>query len=550
MTEQLRVGSLFSGIGGLDMAVEAFFGAKTAWQCEFDPEPSKVLAARWPDAPNFGDVTKVKWTPDCPVCGEPTALYWSDQAARAADEREYHCPVDGWFPLSIRLSDPDAARIPEPVEIMCGGFPCQDLSLAGRRAGMRPGTRSGLWADFLRGIAALRPSVVVIENVKGLLSGCAESEADSEMGQCPRCADPDSGVGHAPNVRALGRVLGDLANLGFDAEWHGLLASDVGAPHGRFRVFVLAYARGLRLDARWSTVTREAPSGWASALVGGRADAPVGRRLLRTPLTTSADGVQELERRLPGGRGSGLLPTPSASNTNDGEDPASWLARRDRVKATGVNGNGMGMPLAIAVQLLPTPTTTDAGSNSPGDQARRSPGLRTLPKLLPTPTARDEAGSGGSNASNVTLTDAVVRTDFGRQPNARLLPTPRAARGASGTETMYRLGAERDDTGDRQGNVVGMVEWGEYAPAIHLWESLTRPAPAPTLPDGKNGRHRLAAVFPEWMMGYPAGHVTDILARNPAIKACGNGVVPQQCIAALDILWDRASEFIGSVVAA
>lgn len=142
---------------------------------------------------------------------------------------------------------------------------------------------------------------------------------------------------------------------------------------------------------------------------------------------------------------------------------------------------------------------------------------------------------------------------------------------------MYRLGAERDDTGDRQGNVILMptpqvadatgghasrsgaradelllpglarefataVDWGEYEPAVRLWESLTRPAPAPTLPDGKNGNHRLAAVFPEWMMGYPAGWVTDILRRNPAIKACGNGCVPQQVVGALRILWPRVLE--------
>ncbi|MGQ7313400.1 DNA cytosine methyltransferase [Microbacterium arabinogalactanolyticum] len=498
----LKIGSLFSGVGGLDMAVEAFFAGETVWHCEFDEEPSKVLAARWPGVPNFGDVTAVKWTPDCPACGQSTALYFRDEAEEG---RAYYCPSDGWFSLSIRFDDPDADRIPEPVDILCGGFPCQDLSLAGRRSGMRPGTRSGLWADFVKAIDALRPKVVVIENVRGLLSGCAESTSDSTLGLCPRCVDPDGGASHSPNVRALGRVLGDLSALGFDAEWHGLLASDIGAPHGRFRVFVLAYARGVRLDERWGAVTGEAQSGRESAVSGGRSGTPVG-----------------------------LFPTPSASNANDGEGADTWLARRERVKATGINGNGMGMPLAIAVQLLPTPTV------------------------------RDEAASGGSNESNVTLTDAIVRTDLGRKANHRhlmptpvtqpetgngharnlgkevkMLPTPRASRGASGTETMYALGAERDDAGDRQGNVVGELSWGEYEPAVRMWESITRPAPAPTLPDGKNGNHRLAAVFPEWMMGYPLGWVTDILGRNPAIKACGNGVVPQQAYAALEVMWPR-----------
>jgi DNA (cytosine-5)-methyltransferase 1 len=120
-----------------------------------------------------------------------------------------------------------------------------------------------------------------------------------------------------------------------------------------------------------------------------------------------------------------------------------------------------------------------------------------------------------------------------------LLPTPRASRGASSTELMYALGAERDDEGDRQGNVVGAVSWGEYEAAVRRWETLTRPAPAPTRPDGQNGNHRLSPLLPEWMMGLPAGWVTDILDRNPAIKACGNGVVPQQAYAALDVLWGR-----------
>lgn len=503
----LRVGSLFSGVGGLDLAVEAFFGAETAWHCEFDPEPSKVLAARWPGVPNLGDVTAVKWTPDCPTCGEPTALYWRDAAEEG---REYYCPAHGWMPLSIRFDDPDADRIPDPVEIMCGGFPCQDLSLAGRRAGMRPGTRSGLWSDFVRAIRELKPKVVVIENVRGLLSGCAESASDGELGLCPRCVDPDGGAGHSPNVRALGRVLGDLSALGFDAEWHGLPASDVGAPHGRFRVFVLAYAKNFRHERGWPP------------------------RDGRSRSQDSSGGV---------GAGLTLLPTPSASNANDGEGADTWLARRERVKARRINGNGMGMPLAIAVQLLPTPTTQPETGNG---HARN---LGKEVKLLPTPTASEgEHGGPGRTYGDGTPTLGGI---------GRLLPTPRVASQRSSRSTMLgpsssSMSIEQaaevaqgilprefeswDEVGIRPG---GAAQWGDYEPAVRLWESITRPAPAPTLPDGKGGNHRLAAAFPEWMMGYPAGWVTDILDRNPAIKACGNGVVPQQAYAALGILWPR-----------
>jgi len=450
----LKIGSLFSGVGGLDLAVEEFFGAETAWHCEWDEEPSKVLAARWPGVPNYRDVRTVDWS------------------------------------------------AVEPVDIMCGGFPCQDVSLAGRRAGMKEGTRSGLWSEFARAIDIVRPSVVVIENVRGLLS----ADAGSNVEPCPWCMGDGQDEYH---LRALDAVVADLSDLGFDAEWTGLRAADVGAPHGRFRFFLLAYARDFRHERPW----------------------PARNRCPR-----SADGYRRTDAPLT------LLPTP-------------------------IVADGTGGPKSI-------------------DGARFAPQLREIKQLLPTPTARDEAASGGSTASDVTLTDAVVRTEFGTRPNPRLRPTPRAARGASGTETMYRLGAERDDTGDRQGNVllptpmtsysqrsaeewldgrpagngqrrsvvgdlgvlaehvVGpQMQWGEYEPAIRVWESLTRPAPAPTLPDGKSGNHRLAAVFPEWMMGYPAGWVTDILKRNPAIKACGNGVVPQQAFVALSILWSRVLEW-------
>lgn len=151
------------------------------------------------------------------------------------------------------------------------------------------------------------------------------------------------------------------------------------------------------------------------------------------------------------------------------------------------------------------------------------------------------ASRSGERSDELLLPGVAVAAQEGR-----LLPTPRASRGAAATETMYALGAERDDTGDRQGNVVGVTQWGEYEPVVRRWEAITRRAPAPTLPDGKNENHRLAAVFPEWMMGYRAGWVTDVIGRNPAIKACGNGVVPQQAYAGLGVLWSRVREAVAS----
>lgn len=192
----LREGSLFSGYNGLGMAVSEVFGSEPAWFSEYEPptdkHPSpaqgaaKILAHRYPDVPNLGDITAIDW---------------------------------------------DTV---EPVDILSGGFPCTDLSLAGLGAGLRPGTRSGLWSYFALGISRLRPRYVVIENVRGLLS----AEAHSDVEPCSWCLGEGSGE---PDLRALGAVLGDLAGLRYDAQWCGLTAADVGAPHGRFRVFILAW---------------------------------------------------------------------------------------------------------------------------------------------------------------------------------------------------------------------------------------------------------------------------------------------------------------------
>ena len=184
----MKIGSLFSGYGGLDLAVAEAFGAEVAWHCEWDDAPAKILERNFPGVPNFRDVSKVDW-----------------------------------------------AAV-EPVDILTGGFPCQDLSLAGKRAGLRDGTRSGLWSEFAEAIRVIQPKFVVIENVRGLLSASAYSDLEF----CPWCMGDESGE---PVLRALGAVLGDLADIGYDAEWTGIRAADAGAPHNRFRVFIVAYPR-------------------------------------------------------------------------------------------------------------------------------------------------------------------------------------------------------------------------------------------------------------------------------------------------------------------
>jgi DNA (cytosine-5)-methyltransferase 1 len=143
---RLRIGSLFSGYGGLDLAVEHVFNARTVWFSELNEAVARVFARHWPDAPNLGDVTAIDWS---------------------------HV---------------------EPVDILIGGFPCQDVSTVGKRAGIAPGTRSGLWAHMAAAIDALQPEWVVIENVRGLLSSPATrpaAEGDDHEQRNPRNATPD-----------------------------------------------------------------------------------------------------------------------------------------------------------------------------------------------------------------------------------------------------------------------------------------------------------------------------------------------------------------------
>jgi DNA (cytosine-5)-methyltransferase 1 len=173
------MGSLFAGIGGFDLGFERA-GFKTKWQVEIDPYCRKVLEKHFPHAKRYNDVREV------------------------------------------------GAHNLEPVDVICGGFPCQDISNAGKRAGIE-GERSGLWSEYARIVGELRPRFVVVENVAALLG------------------------------RGIGRVLGDLAEIGYDAEWEIISAADVGAPHLRERVWIVAYPDALCLRPQGFWPSAEGP---------------------------------------------------------------------------------------------------------------------------------------------------------------------------------------------------------------------------------------------------------------------------------------------------
>ena len=265
---RLRIGELCAGYGGLAIAVEYVMGAETAWLAEIDPVARRVLAARWPDVPLYGDITAIDWS-----------------------------------------------AVPR-VDVLVGGTPCQDLSIAGRRAGMAEGTRSGLWSAMRNAIATLKPSYVIWENV----NGCRSASAFSALESVPGCVGAGDASGQ-PVLRALGRVLGDLAALGFDAEWRSVRASDVGCCHRRDRVFVLAWqgaaadADGVSGDLRRAPVARAEKSRGASGASARR---------------DRASAADAHRARLAGRRGTTLSRTGECAPWQDdlaptgGIRPASW----------------------------------------------------------------------------------------------------------------------------------------------------------------------------------------------------------------------------------
>ena len=170
----MRVLDLFSGIGGFSLGLERA-GMQTVAFCEIDPYCRQVLRKHWPNVKIYEDVRELS---------------------------SQHLTADGIG-----------------VDLICGGFPCQDISLVGKGGGI-DAERSGLWKEYARIIGEVGPRYVIVENVSALL------------------------------IRGIDRVLGDLAALGYDAEWHCIPASAVGAPHRRDRIWIIANSDKPRLQ-RW-----------------------------------------------------------------------------------------------------------------------------------------------------------------------------------------------------------------------------------------------------------------------------------------------------------
>jgi hypothetical protein len=224
--------------------------------------------------------------------------------------------------------------------------------------------------------------------------------------------------------------------------------------------------------------------------------------------------------------------------------------------------NGLKVSDGIADSLLPTVKARDSSPEGYEAGLRRGmPQLGTMVKaivdnddrldLLPTPQAMEGAKGNNLSVAHRAATGQVMLSNYAVEiatngpaiQDQVLLGTPRTSAANSPSSKEVQNGAEKARLEDQVKSAnEGYISWGKFEPAIHRWEQvLGRDAPAPTKPDGKDGNHRLAAEFTEWMMGLPAGHVTDPslgLTRVEMLKLCGNGVVPQQAKLALQILLD------------
>lgn len=169
----MRVLDLFAGIGGFTLGLERA-GFETVAFCEIDPYAQKVLKKNWPGVPIYDDVRTI---------------------------------------TAERLASDGIG-----VDVITGGFPCQDISVSGNQAGIQDGTRSGLWSECARLLGELRPQYAIFENVTNLLNG--------ERGAWFK------------------RVLWDISQIGYDAEWHCIPASELGAHHHRDRIWIIAYPSG------------------------------------------------------------------------------------------------------------------------------------------------------------------------------------------------------------------------------------------------------------------------------------------------------------------
>jgi DNA (cytosine-5)-methyltransferase 1 len=249
----MKIGSLCTGYGGLDMAVEAFFNAETVWTSDIDKYASIVIDQRI-NKPNLGNIKAIDW------------------------------------------------QNIEPIDILTAGYPCQPFSHAGNRKGAED--ERHIWPFIKEAIGTLRPRFVVLENVRGHLS------------------------------LGFQEVLKDLAQIGYDARWQIVRASDIGAPHQRARLFVLAYPKGEGSRRQASEVSRQGSEHGRDISIATNADSVTCEESRRKHRDISSQTSQIIHRADRDEHGIGLE---DASDTNgheqQGDRPMPRLGSRFNTRA-------------------------------------------------------------------------------------------------------------------------------------------------------------------------------------------------------------------------
>ena len=391
----MRHGSLFSGIGGFDLGFERA-GIETVWQVELDEYCRRVLAQHFPRAQRFSDIRE---------CG--------------------------------------AQNLPA-VDIISGGFPCQDISNAGKRVGI-DGERSGLWSEYARIIRELRPRYVVVENVAALLG------------------------------RGMERVLGDLAAVGYDAEWQSIRASDVGAPHRRERIWIVAYAAS---DLRRAS-GHEIPD--ASDRACANISDASGIRLLRR------DGVSQGQQHRRGRPSLGIFNALYSDVSNAADD---WPGRRQQFAQGGESERN------VAYAQV-------SESRESSERQRREDSRR---------------GSVDCRGTSDSWTEALADADGGR------LAVQRESSRSGGLASRGRETLADADGGRCEQRVQGERGFSESNAG-----SLGHPDESPENACAETGRSRRAISKSSWWATEPdVGRVANgVSARVDRLRGLGNAIVPQ-----------------------
>ena len=504
---------MFSGHGGLDVAAAATTGGRVVWHAENDPAAALLLDRRFPGVPNLGDVAAVNWA-----------------------------TVD-------------------PVDVLCAGFPCQDVSAAGSRAGITDGERSGLWTEVVAAISALRPGLVLLENVTGLYfaEGTIHGPDDPLRCVCGFAAGPGSlDLEAAARPPARPRPVPDrpATTAGADVptvrrhhrpDRRGPVAMDhrrrpphqdahppagptdqdrrAGRPGTRPRQHTRGDAAGHQPPPRTGPARTELDCPCCGRRMGGTANEPVRAGGLGVVLWSLAQiGYDTQWCDLPAS-------TVGAAHHRDRWFLLAHPTGRPPAPLTG----HLTVPPAATGDLLPTPRATEGPKASPNQHGSYGDLMLTSAVLQRIPAAATADGHVDLTGTHPSLDDALaLATPDGTH---RTLTVSTAAH--TGGANLFGDAGWHEPAQATTG--VPVRDWGPYTDAIARWASVTGTTPPHPAEPRRQGP-RLSVPFTEWLMGLPAGWVTGIegISRNDRLRLLGNGVVPAQAAAAYLTLAQRA----------